>query len=353
MVFGQALYREDRTVKTVRLLGNAEAAVVEVPDPEPKGDLVLVKMMSSVVCGTEYPAYHATAPIPIDGGSGHEGAGIVWKTDKPTRVREGDRITVYPTVFENCHRCPSCAAGDWQHCRNPTARRSHMGTHTQYMLVPEYVCLPIPDDVPFDTGAMIDDCVGTPYRAIRRMGIEAGDYVLITGAGPVGAAAATIAKFRNARVIVVDVNDYRLEQASRNGADHILNPEKVDVPANVRDITGGGVDAALECSGIASAQVQCLDAVRAHGKVAFLGIKSETVSVNMARHFVLKELTLFGSWACTVPEHFEIAELIQRGMPIDRIITHRFCMDDAPAAIKAFFDGETVKAAIHPWDDER
>ncbi len=341
-------------MKTVRMLGNKQSEVIDVPDPEPKDDLVVVKMMSSVVCGTEHTAYHAPAAVPIDGGSGHEGAGVIWKTDRATRVKEGDRVTIFPSffVFENCHRCTACATGDWEHCAHPKPRRSTMGTHSQYMLVPEYVCQPIPDDVPFDTGAMIDDCIGTPYRAIRRMGIQAGDDVLITGAGPVGAAAAIIAKFRNARVIVVDVNDYRLEQALGNGADHIFNPEKEDVLAKVREITGAGVDAAVECSGMDAAQGQCLDAARAHGKVAFLGIKNQTVSVNMSQHFVLKELTLIGSWACTVPEHFEIVDLIQRGMPINRIITHRYTMDQAPDAIKTFFDGKSVKAAIHPWEGE-
>lgn len=200
---------------------------------------------------------------------------------------------------------------------------------------------------------MIDDGIGTPYRAIRRLGVKAGDTVLITGAGPIGAAAAVISKFRNARVIVVDVNDYRLEQAKTNGADHVFNPTRDDVLDRVREITGGrGADAAIECSGNEAAQVQCLDAARACGSVAFLGIKNETVPVNMTQHFVLKELTLIGSWACTVPEHFEIVELIQRGMPIDGTITHRFSMDDAPEALNTFFDGEGVKIAIHPWGEQ-
>ena len=343
-------------MKTIRLLGNRKSEVIEVPDPEPKDDLVVVKMMSSVVCGTEHHAYFSEAPVPIDGGSGHEAAGVVWKTDKVARVKEGDRVTVFSSFFggfEHCGHCPACTAGDWLHCRNMSPNRIRMGSHSQYMLVPEAVCLSIPEDVPFDTGAMIDDCIGTPFRAINRLGIGAGDAVLITGAGPIGAAAAIIAKFRNARVIVADVNDYRLEKAKKNGADHTLNPEKEDLLEAVREITGGkGVDAAVECSGVATAQTQCLDAAKAHGGVAFLGIKNMTVSVGMSQHFVLKELMLIGSWACSVPEHYEIVQAIQRGMPIDRIITHHFGMDDAPRALDTFFSGEGVKIAIHPWDTQ-
>ena len=339
-------------MKAVQSLGNKKSEIIDVPDPEPEDHLVVVKIMSSVICGTEHHGYYAPEPSPMHGGSGHEAAGVVAKTDKAKRVKEGDRVSIFPLMFENCQRCPACAAGEWLHCPNPKPRKGICGTHSQYMLVPDYICLPIPDDIPFDVGAMIDDCIGTPHRAIRRLGIKAGDTVFITGAGPIGANAAIISKFRGARVIVVDVNDYRLELAKDNGADYIFNPTKDDVLEKVRQITGGGgADAAIDCSGNEAAQIQCLDAAKVCGGVAFLGIKNETVPVDMTQHFVLKELTLIGSWACSVPEHFEIVDFLQQGMPIDRTITHRFGIDDAPKALDTFFDGKGVKIAIRPWDD--
>jgi len=331
-----------------------KSEVIEVPDPEPKDDLVVVKVVSSVICGTEHHSYFSEAPIPVNGGSGHEVAGIVWKTDRVNSIKEGDRVSIFSSYFggfESCGRCPACADGDWLHCSQKTPNRVQMGSHTQYILVPEAVCMPISDDVPFDVGAMIDDCIGTPFRAIKRLGIEAGDTVLITGAGPIGAAAAIISKFRNAKVVVADVNDYRLQRAKENGADHTFNPEKDDVLAEIKELTGGsGADAAIECSGMAPAQTLCLDAAKARGGAAFLGIKNPTVSVNMSLHFVLKELTLIGSWACSAHEHHEIVNCILQGMPIHRIITHRFGMDDAPEALNTFFDGRGVKIAIRPWE---
>jgi threonine dehydrogenase-like Zn-dependent dehydrogenase len=71
----------------------------------------------------------------------------------------------------------------------------------------------------------------------------------------------------------------------------------------------------------------------------------------MMAHFVYKELTLIGSWAGTVPEHFELVDLIRAGLPVDRILTHRFGMDDAPLALDTFFGGQAVKVAIHPWNE--
>lgn len=336
-------------MKTVRMQGNKAVEVIEVADPEPRDDQVVLKIMSSVICGTEHHAYFAKAPMGRDGGAGHEAAGVVWKTGNNSRLKEGEHVTIYPSSLDNCHNCQPCARGEWLHCQNPKPSRVTMGTHSEYMLVPEYLCLPMPEDMPFDTGAMLGDCFGTPYRAIKRVGVKAGETVLITGAGPIGAAAAIISKFRNAQVIVVDVNDYRLEQARKNGADYIFNPARNDVLAEVKEITRGGVQVAVECSGMEKAQMQCLDAAGAGGRVAFLGIKSEVIPVKMIQHLLLKELTLIGSWASAVPEHFEIVDLIRRGMPVDRIITHRYAMDDAPTALAKFFDGEAVKVAINPW----
>ena len=338
-------------MKTLRMLGDRKSEVVEVPDLDPKDDLVVVKIMASAVCGSEHSLYEAAAPLAArNGGGGHEGAGIVWKVDKARHAKEGDRVTVAP-MPAGCGQCIACAQGNPKHCENKSGWRSDGGTHTQYMRVPEGRLLAIPDFVCFDSGAILDDCIGTPYRAINRLGVRAGQTVLITGAGPIGAAAAIIAKFRNATVIVVDINDYRLEQAKNNGADHILNPEREDALARVREISGGGVPVSVECSGQASAQTLCLDAARANGRVAMLGIRNEIVSVNMFEHFVKKELTLVGSWASTFPEHFEIIELVRKGMPVDRLITHSFGMDDAPAAITTFFEGQAVKTIIQPWGE--
>jgi propanol-preferring alcohol dehydrogenase len=219
------------------------------------------------------------------------------------------------------------------------------------MLVPDYLCLPIPDDMPFSIGAMIDDCIGTPYRAIKRMRVNGSNTVFITGAGPIGAAAAVIVKFLNGRVIVVDPNEYRLEEARRNGADYVINPEKDDVLTRVRELTDNkGADIAIDCSGLAAAQIQCLEVVRSGGRVAFLGIRSETTPINIPLHCIIKELTIIGSWASTPQEHMEIVALLGRGMPIEKIITHQFGIDAAQTAFDTFFAGKAVKVVINLWE---
>lgn len=339
-------------MKAVKHLGHQRMDVADVPVPEPKDDLVVVKIMASAICGSEHPAYEADGAYPPVGGAGHEAAGIVVKTDRATHLKVGDRVAIYPTVWENCHHCLPCWSGEWQRCENPIPKRSPMGTHCQYMLVPEYICMPLPDSIPFDTAATMDDCFGTPYRAIKRLGVQAGEWVFISGAGPIGMAALIICKFRGARVILTDTNPYRLAEAVKNGADHVFNPAESDVRKCVKALTGThGVDVSLDCSGVDSAQIQCLEVLGGGGRMAFLGIKSTATTFNPWKHLMRKEITVIGSWASTPQDHYDLVSMIECGMPAHNIITHHYSIDQADEAFRTFFSGAGVKVILHPWDD--
>lgn len=338
-------------MKTVRILGNKQMGVVHVPDPEPKDDLVVVKIMASTICGTEHTYYEGENALPLNGGTGHEGAGLVWAVDKAKHVKVGDHVAIYPTIYENCHRCETCLKGEWQRCLNPIPKRSQMGTHTQYMLVPEYVLMPIPLDMPFETAAMIDDCMGTPYKAIKRLNVAAGETVLITGAGPIGMSALVICKFRKAKVIISDTNPYRLKHAESLGADYILNPATDNIKARIKEITDKrGVDVALECSGVESAQIQCLEALAGGGRMAFLGIKSMATTINPWKHLMHKEVTVIGGWASDPQDHTDLVNMLKMGMPANKIITHRYPIDEVNEAFNKFFSGEAVKVVLNPWE---
>ena len=338
-------------MKVMRLMGNKTVKVVETEKPQPKDDLVVVKIMASTICGTEHTYYEYDKPIPLDGGTGHEAAGIVEAVDKASHVKVGDRVVIYPTVNENCHHCIPCLNGEWQRCENPIPKRSNMGTHVQYMLVPEYVCMPLPDDISFEAGAMMDDCLATPYRAIKRLQLAAGEWVFITGAGPIGLGALIISKFKGARVIIVDTNDYRLEKAKEIGADYVFNPLNCDVKKEVKAITGKRrCQVSIDCSGAAAAQVQCLEVLGGGGRMAFLGIKSDATTINPWKHLQNKEITVIGSWAGTPQDHYELCAMVQAGMEPEKMITHKFKLDDADEAFRTFFSGKSCKTMLYPWE---
>jgi len=214
-------------MKIVEMLGRRRVAVVDAPEPQPRGDLVVVKVLASAICGTEARSYQ------VDGAaeagrfnSGHEAAGVIWKTAPGARLEEGARVAIHPDLGNMCGRCANCYRGVWLRCLNPCDTfAGWQGAHAQYLLRPERNCLPLPDDVSFELGAMLVDCVGTPYRGIRRLGVDAFDTVLITGLGPLGAAASIICRALGARVIATEVAAYRLARAAEYGVDHARNPQ--------------------------------------------------------------------------------------------------------------------------------
>jgi propanol-preferring alcohol dehydrogenase len=166
-----------------------------------------------------------------------------------------------------------------------------------------------------------------------------------------GAAGILVAKGRGARVIAVDVAPERLELARMLGADEIVDASD-DAVERLRSLTDGeGVDAAIDCSGSPAAQNAALDATRRKGRVAFVGESRET-TINPSDQLIRKLLTVIGAWYFPLWEFGEIARfVVERGLPVERLITHRFAIDDAETAFRMFDARETEKA-VFVWDAE-
>ena len=350
-------------MKIVEMLGDRRVEVVDAAEPTPRDELVVVKVMASTICGTEARSYQ------IDGGreaghrnSGHEAAGIVWKTAPGARIAEGARVAIHPDLAQSCGRCVNCYRGVWLLCLNPrpTFNDWH-GAHAQFILRAESHCLVLPDDISFEIGATLVDCVGTPYRGIRRLGVDAFDTVLITGLGPLGAAASILCRALGARVIATEVSEFRLGRASDFGVDHAINPQREDALARIMQLTDQrGVDVAMDFTGLTEPQLLCLDAARSGGSVGFLGLKYDETPdgpvprptpVTVAGHLLPKELTLIGSWSVSPDQYLELIELVRGGLPVERLITHRYAIDDAADAFDTAFSAQGVKVVIDPWQE--
>lgn len=330
---------------TVRMLGNEKVTVQEFPDPEPMGSNVVVKIMSSAICGSELGTYRG--PEQMDHNIGHEASGIVWKTDKSKYVKKGDKVVLFAQT--HCGRCQYCRAGYWVLCQNPSPKR-YPGCHSQYVLLDEEQCLPLPENFSFETGVLLGDAIGTPYHAIKRMGINAVDTVLICGQGPIGLGATLICKFLNAQVIAIDINDYRLERANEIGADYTFNPQRDNVLGAIKTITRGlGVDKAIDCTGKVEGELLALDAVKRGGKMAFVGENHEGVTINPSDHLIRKDLDVIGSWYFNAAEYDDLVKIVGRGLQIEKLITHRFPLTEAQSAFETFASGKAVKVLLKPW----
>ena len=338
-------------MKTVQMLGNRQVRVIDTPEPEPEGDRVVVKIMSSALCGSERHTY--IGPNTVGGprfNAGHEGTGIVCKVDRSSRVREGDRVALYAGT--PCGQCRYCLEGHWVLCeRRDSAPARFPGNHAQYVTVADQVCLPLADDVSFDVGSLLGDVLGTPFRAIKRLNVTAFDTVLISGQGPIGLSATLLCRFLNAFVIVLDINEYRLDYARRCGADVCINPaEEDDTLARLREAAGPeGIDVALDCSANPDAQTLCLDALRRGGRMAFIGVTDQGPRINTIEHFTKKELELIGTWYSRPGDHRELEALVRRGLPASELITHSFGIEEAPEAFDTFFGGAAMKVMLDPW----
>ena len=338
-------------MKTVQMLGNRQVRVIDVPEPEPKDERVVVKIMSSALCGSERHTYHGpnTLDAPRYNG-GHEATGIVCKVDRSSRVKEGDRVALY--AGNPCGQCRYCLAGRWVLCeRRDTKSLRFPGNHSQYVALGDLACLPLADDIPFEIGTLFGDVLGTPFRAIKRLKVTAFDTVLITGQGPIGLSATLLCKFLNAFVIVLDINEYRLDHARRHGADVCINPdEETDVLARLQEAAGPeGIDAAIDCSASPDAQTLCLDALRRGGRMAFVGVTDQGPRINTIEHFTKKELELIGTWYSSPGDHQELEALVRRGLPAAELITHHFGIEEAPEAFDRFFGGSAMKVMLDPW----
>lgn len=345
-------------MKALLLPGNREVQVVERDRPQPGPGEVLVRTRASALCRSDMSIYYGR---PIVGGEvagkglvvpGHEPAGdVVELGPGATGISVGDRVAVYLAI--GCGRCEHCLAGDRMLCPDWKCVGFDVdGGDADYLVVPAVNCLKLPDAISYEVGAVLTDMVGTQYHAQKRLDISGTDTVAIFGLGPMGAAGVLVAKGRGARVIAVDVVPARLELARELGADAVVDSAREDAVELLRALTGGeGIDAAVDCSGAPAAQNAALDAARRNGRVAFVGESRET-TFNPSDQMIRKLLTVIGAWYFPLWEFGEIARFVlDHRLPVEKLITHRFSLDDAETAFRMFDARETEKA-VFVWDGE-
>jgi propanol-preferring alcohol dehydrogenase len=224
------------------------------------------------------------------------------------------------------------------------------GGDADYLVVPEGNCLPLPDEISYEVGAVMTDMVGTQYATQDRLGVSGADTVAVVGMGPMGSAGVLVAKARGARVVAVDVLDARLKMATRLGADAVVNSKETDPVAAMRELTGGeGPDVALDCSGNPDGQNAALDAARTMGRVAFIG-ESRKSELNPSDQFIRKLLTVIGGWYFPIWQWPEITRfVVERNVDVGAMITHRFPIEDAAEAFR-MFDQRLTEKAVFVWD---
>jgi len=338
-------------LKKVIIRGPQQAEVVDVPDPAPRGDWAMVRVLVTPMC-TEYKAWLA-------GGEalylGHEAVGEVVAVDQPGRVEVGDRVVVMPQY--PCGRCALCVTGDYIHCQNGPDVAAFLGsregtaTYAQYVVKPDWLLPRIPDGVSYEMAGLALCALGPSFGAFHQSGLDAFDTVLITGLGPVGLGAVVNARYRGARVIGVESVAWRTERARLLGAEEVIDPAAPDALARILALTDGfGVDQALDCSGTVAGQRLCIDAVRRKGQVSFVGECQDDLAIRVSPDMLRKGLTLRGSWHYNLALFPEVMQVVQRSPVAPQLISHVMPMSRAQEALALTASRHCAKVLLHPWE---
>lgn len=344
----------------------------ELPEVEPGAALVRTEMAG--ICGTDVHLWKGELKIKLPVILGHETVGRIASMGSELRadwsghpLTEDDRVTWTSTM--SCGKCYYCAEK-----RQPTRcphRRAYgigytceesphfLGGYAQYhYLRPGTHIFRIPASLSTESVVGAGCALITAIHGIERTGIAWQDSVVVQGAGPVGIAALAVAKSAGAsQVIVVGAPAARLDLAKAFGADHVINIEELTAAPDriqaIRALTGGyGADVVLECVGIPSVVEEGMEMCRDGGKYLVLGHYCDAGSVMFNPHVITrKQLNVFGSWS-SEPRHMKAAlEFLERNQarfPFDRMVTHRFGLDQVDEALATTAQWHSAKSVIVP-----
>jgi D-arabinose 1-dehydrogenase-like Zn-dependent alcohol dehydrogenase len=314
--------------------------VRDVAPPLCPADGVVVRVHATGVCRSDWHAWQGHDPVPVPMVPGHEFAGTVHEVGTGvTSWRVGERVTA-PFVL-GCGRCAYCAAGDQHVCPDQAQPGfTYAGSWAELVAVPaaETNLVRLPDDVDFVSGASLGCRFATAFRAVRTHGrVTAGDTVAVHGCGGAGLSAVMVAKALGARVVAVDLGAEARDLASRLGADEVIDPAQVsDVPAHIRELTGGGAHVSLDAVGspeVAVASVRSLRRTGRHVQVGLLLGEHAVVGLPMDL-VVAHELQVLGSHGMPAGDYPEMLAMIAQGALDPRHLVQKVIdLDDAPAAL--------------------
>lgn len=255
---------------------------IEIPAPGP--DQVLVKVMKIGICGSDIHVYHGTHPFtsyPIT--QGHElSAKIVELGSNVTKLTVGQKVTIEPQVY--CGECYPCRHGKYNLCENLKVMGFQTtGTASEYFAADASKVTPLPANLTYDEGAMIEPLAVTVHAA-RRFGEIEGARVAVLGAGPIGILLAQTVKGLGAEsVLITDVSDKRLELAKSVGADYTVNTMNVDFgEAMTGDFGPDKADVIYDCAGNDTTMGQAIKYARKGSKIILVAVFDKMATVDLA-----------------------------------------------------------------------
>jgi len=281
---------------------------------------------------------------------GHEASGIIEKAGNAVaNVTEGQRVLI-PAVL-TCGKCNFCRIGKENICKDMKMLGNHFdGAYAEYVAVTAKDVLDLPETIDLENASVIADALSTPYHAVKnRAQVRPGDTVAIFGCGGVGINAVQLATAAGAKVIAVDLSERKLQWARDFGASETVNASEVDsVRKTIKKMTGGGADIAIEVIGNPRTIEEAFESVRIGGRLCVVGYTHEKINI-VAGKIMFKELEVVGSLGCRPVDYIPLIRMVADGkVNLDKIVTHRFDLDDLNKAFDVMKDGTSLRSIVIP-----
>lgn len=327
--------------------GNERIRIGECEPVAPGPDDVRIRVSHCGICGTDLHIFHGKMDhrVKMPAVIGHEMSGVIESVgSRVSGWTPGDRVTVRP--LDPCGACPACRAGHSHICQ----KLKFIGIDTPGAMqglwtVPTHTLHRLPESLSMQQGALVEP-IAVACHDVRLGGVKAGEYVVVQGGGPIGALVALVAQDAGARVVVSEVNPFRIKLARELGIE-VVNPAEADLVALVEEQTGGaGADVVFEVSGSKAGAEMMTRLPRTRGRIVVVAIFAEAPPVELFKFF-WREIVMLGARVYE-PEDFEAAiGLAASGkLPMDRIITNTCPLDQLEWGMRQLEKGGEVMKVL-------
>ena len=324
-------------------------------EKKPKPSLIvgtdaIVRITKTTICGTDLHIIKGDLPEVNEGRIlGHEGVGVIEEIGSAiTEFKVGDSVLI--SCISSCAKCSYCKKGMYSHCEKGGWILGHIidGTQAEYVRIPlaDTSLYHVPANADEEALVMLSDILPTAFECgVINGQIKPDDTVAIIGAGPIGLAALITAQFYSpAEVIMIDLDNNRLDVAVKFGATHTINSNTEDVVEKIMSITERkGVDVAIEAVGIPATFELCESVIGAGGRIANVGVHGKSVSLHLETLWS-KNITITTRLVDTVTTPMLLKTVISKKLDPAKLITHRFLLNDIVNAYDTFQNASAQKA---------
>jgi 2-desacetyl-2-hydroxyethyl bacteriochlorophyllide A dehydrogenase len=341
-------------MKAIRLIEPGKPVEMqEIPIPPVGARDVLVRIKAAGICHSDVHYRAGVAPVRYPLTLGHEVAGVIEEAGSDvTNVKAGDRVCLHYMV--TCGDCLYCSQGNEQFCTSGEMLGYHRdGGYAEYIVLPARGAFPLPNEIPFEDGAIMMCSSATSFHALHKGRLKAGESVAVYGVGGLGMSAVQLARaFGALDVFAVDINPAKLKRAEGLGAVPI-NAAETDPVAEIKRLTGGrGVDVALELIGLPLTMQQSVASLAKLGRAVIVGVTDKTFEVAPYTQLISTEGEIIGSADHLAQELPTLIELARRGeLDLSGVVTGTVPLDaDAINAAMDRLEGfsDDVRVVITP-----